>query len=167
MRALLIFIVLISALGSIPASAEEVQDLIAHPLCGYCNMNRKFYAHGRMLIRYEDGSTFGACSLHCAAVNLAVQSDKVPILIQTADFYSKKLIEAESAWWVIGGSKPGIMTTRAKWAFAEKRDAETFISEYGGRLGGLDEAMKATYEDMYSDTRMIRMKKRIKKMVPE
>jgi nitrous oxide reductase accessory protein NosL len=167
MRALLIFIALISTFGSIPARAEEVQDLKNYPRCEYCGMNRKFHAHGRMLVTYDDGTSFGACSIHCAAVNLAAQTDKIPASIQTADFYSKKLIEAEAAWWVIGGSKAGIMTKRAKWAFAKKKDAEKFISEYGGIPADFDEAMKAAYEDMYADTRMIRIKKGIKKMVSE
>ena len=66
---------------------------------------------------------------------------------------------------MIGGSKPGVMTKRAKWAFADKPAAEAFIKENGGQLASFDDAMKATYEDMYTDTKMIREKRaKMKKM---
>ena len=55
------------------------------------------------------------------------------------------------------------MTKSAKWAFADKKDAEAFIKENGGKLANFDDAMKASYEDMYNnmynDTKMIREKR--------
>jgi nitrous oxide reductase accessory protein NosL len=64
---------------------------------------------------------------------------------------------------VVGGSKPGVMTKRAKWAFENKTDAEKFITENGGTLATFDEAIKLAYEDMYQDTKMIREKRKMKK----
>jgi nitrous oxide reductase accessory protein NosL len=80
------------------------------------------------------------------------------------DFKTKKLIDAEKAFWVIGGSKPGVMTKRAKWAFESKADADAFIKENGGKPASFDEAIKASYEDMYADTKMIRDKRKMMKM---
>ena len=57
-----------------------------------------------------------------------------------------------------------VMTKRAKWAFEKKDDAEAFIKENGGTLAAFDEAMKAAYEDMYTDTKMIREKRKMMKM---
>ena len=76
-----------------------------------------------------------------------------------ADYQNKNLIDAEKAYWVIGGNKPGVMTNRAKWAFADQKAAEAFVKENGGKLASFDDAMKATYEDMYADTKMIREKR--------
>jgi len=45
------------------------------------------------------------------------------------------------------------MTKRAKWAFGKKEDADQFISQNGGSLITFEEAFKASFEDMYSDTR--------------
>ena len=59
------------------------------------------------------------------------------------------------------------MTRIAKWAFAEKKDAEAFIKENGGKLANFDDAMKATYEDMYSDTKMIWEKRAKMKAMPK
>jgi len=56
------------------------------------------------------------------------------------------------------------MSKRAKWAFEKKDQAEKFVKENGGQLATFDEAMKAAYEDMYSDTKMIREKRKMKKM---
>ena len=57
---------------------------------------------------------------------------------------------------MIGGNKMGVMTKRAKWAFENKGDAERFIKENGGQPADFEQAIKAAYEDMYQDTKMIR-----------
>ena len=84
-----------------------------------------------MLVVYDDGTEVGVCSLHCAAIDLAINIDKTPKTIYVGDFNTKKLIDAEQAFWVIGGNKPGVMTKRAKWAFEKKADAEAFIRRKG------------------------------------
>jgi hypothetical protein len=128
-------------------------------------MDREKFGHSRMLIEYTDGSKLGSCSIHCLAVDLAQHIDKTPQAIQAADYPSKKLIDAEKAYWVIGGDKPGVMTKRAKWAFADKAAAEAFIKASGGQLASFDDAMKATYEDMYADTKMIRERRAKKRLM--
>ncbi|MGE5844934.1 MAG: nitrous oxide reductase accessory protein NosL, partial [Syntrophaceae bacterium] len=71
---------------------------------------------------------------------------------------------AERATWVLGGSKMGVMTRNAKWAFLQRGDAEKFIAQNGGKMATYDDAMKASYEDMYADTKMIRDKRKMMKM---
>ena len=140
------------------------QDVDKHASCKYCGMDRKMFAHSRMLLVYEDGSELGACSLHCVAVDMALNIDKMPKTIQVADFNTKNLIDAEKAVWVIGGEKPGVMSKRAKWAFEKKADAEAFIQANKGTLADFEAAIKASYEDMYSDTQMIRERRKAKRM---
>ena len=66
---------------------------------------------------------------------------------------------------MIGGNKPGVMTKNAKWAFEKPADAEAFIKENQGEKSTMDEAMKVTFADMYSDCKMIRDKRaQMKKM---
>ena len=147
--------------GSMLVAQEDIQK---HKSCGYCGMNREQYAHSRMLIIYDDGTEVGTCSIHCAAMDLAINLDKTPKSIQVGDYNTKKLIDAEQAAWVIGGDKPGVMSKRAKWAFEKKADAEAFIKTNGGNLATFDEAIKAAYEDIYADTKMIRDRRKMKKM---
>ncbi len=150
------------ALFAAAAVAAE-PDIDKHASCKYCGMDRAKFAHSRVYVEYDDGSTFGACSIHCAAIDMAVNIDKGPVLIQVGDYGTKKLIAAESAVWVIGGSKPGVMTRRAKWAFEKKADAEAYFKENGGAMADFEAAIKASYEDMYQDTQMIRERRKMKR----
>jgi nitrous oxide reductase accessory protein NosL len=139
-------------------------DVNKHKSCPHCGMDRGQFAHSRMMIVYDDGTEAGLCSLHCASIDLAVNIDKTPKAIYVGDYSTKKLIDAEQAFWVIGGNKPGVMTKRAKWAFEKKADAEAFLQKEGGKLASFDEAIKAAYEDIYSDTKMIRERRKMKRM---
>jgi len=132
--------------------------------CPYCGMQQEKFGHTWMVIEYDGGQKDGFCSIHCAALDLALEIDKTPMKIEVGDYNSKKLIDAEKASWVIGGNKPGVMTKRAKWAFGDKNEAEAFIKENGGTLATFDESMKAAYEDMYADTKMIREKRKMMRM---
>lgn len=161
-----ILVLLLAAMVAVTSGvvlAQQADDIQKHPVCTYCNMDRQQYAHSRFLIEYEDGSTFGACSIHCAAVDVALHIDKTPKAYKVGDYGTKKLIDAETAAWVIGGNKPGVMTKRAKWAFEKKEDAEKFAKENGGELATFDKAMEATFNDMFADTKMINQKRKMKK----
>ncbi len=163
MKRLVVFM-LAGLILSLSAGFCLAQDDVAKQAsCKYCGMDRKTFAHSRMMVTYEDGSSMGTCSLHCTAVELALNIDKTPRSIEVGDFKTKKLIDAEKAFWVIGGSKTGVMTKRAKWAFESKADADAFIKENGGKPASFDEAIKASYEDMYADTKMIRDKRKMMK----
>ena len=162
-KTFILFTALIFAL-SLTAAALAQDEVKKHPSCKYCGMDREKFAHSRMLIEYTDGTVVGTCSIHCAAMDLALNIDKMPKAVLVGDFNTKALIDAEKAAWVVGGSKMGVMTRNAKWAFAQKGDAEKFIAQNGGKLSTYDEAMKATYEDMYADTKMIREKRKMPKM---
>jgi nitrous oxide reductase accessory protein NosL len=151
-------------LSSLTFASSHDADIAASKSCKYCGMDREKFAHSRMLIEFEDSSSVATCSLHCAAVDLANNIDKTPKAIKVADYGTKQLIDAEKAVWVIGGSKQGVMTRNAKWAFATKDKAEAFIKENGGKLATFDEAIKSAYEDMYTDTKMIRDKRKQMKM---
>jgi nitrous oxide reductase accessory protein NosL len=150
------------ALPLIPTAVHAAdEDVAAAPSCRHCGMDRAKFASSRMVIEYDDGTSVGTCSIHCTAVDLSVTLDKAPKALKVADMASKQLIDAEQATWVIQAGKPGVMTGRAKWAFADKPAAEAWAKENGGEVVGFEAAMKATYEDMYRDTKMIREKRKM------
>jgi copper chaperone NosL len=157
-------VMLVAFLLSMAGVVFAQDDIQKDPSCKYCGMDRGKFAHSRMLVTYDDGTTVGTCSIHCLAVDLAINIDKTPSSIEVGDFNSKKLIDAEKAFWVIGGNKTGVMTKQAKWAFEKKEDAEKFIMENSGALAIFDEVMKAAYDSMYADTKMIREKRKMMKM---
>ena len=162
--ALVLLLPLALILTPVQGVEPPADDIIKAPSCPLCGMDRNKFNFSRVFIVYDDGSTFGACSLHCAAIDMAVNIDKGPVKIWVGDYNTKGLIDGEEAFWVIGGKKMGVMTKRAKWAFGTKQAAEQFIQQFGGQLSNFEEAAKAAYEDMYQDTRMIREKRKMKRM---
>ncbi len=148
----------------ITAVAFAQDDVKKYPSCKFCGMDREKFGHSRMLLEYEDGTSLGTCSLRCMAVELAIHIEKTPKAILVGDYNLRTLIDAEKASWVIGGSKMGVMTKRAKWAFEKKEGAEKFKAENGGDLASFEQAVKAAYEDMYADTKMIRERRKMRKM---
>ena len=141
----------------------EVSIFAAAVSCKYCGMRKAMYGHSWLIIYNDDGSMGEFCSLHCASIDLALNTDKMATTILVGDYYTRKLIDADRAYWVVGGSKMGVMTTRAKWAFKERQDAEKFMAEYGGEAATFDTALKAALEDMYQDILMIQKRKKLRR----
>ena len=81
------------AVGAV--SAQD--DIKKHPSCKFCGMDREKFAHSRMLIEYDDGTTEGTCSIHCAALDLILNIDKSPKALRVGDYGTKNLINAEKA----------------------------------------------------------------------
>lgn len=161
MKKLVLFLICFLTTGWALAAQS---DIIQHTDCPLCGMDRDKFAHSRMLIVYEDGSEMGACSIRCAAVELVNNLDKAPRALMVGDYATRELIDAETAVWVIGGSQPGVMSARAKWAFADAESAQRFIDERGGEVSTFEEALQAAYSDLYQDTLMIRERRKARRM---
>ena len=119
-------------------------------------MDRSKFAYSRVLIEYEDGTAVGTCSIHCAVLDLALKMHQVPKSIKVSDYLSRALTGADQAFWVIGGIKTGVMTKRAKWAFASQEMAYRFTIDNGGDVFRFDAVLKAAYEDIYAETQRAR-----------
>ncbi|WP_243438292.1 nitrous oxide reductase accessory protein NosL [Fundidesulfovibrio soli] len=144
-----------------PEDMAMAADITAHPACPLCNMNRAMFAYARMVLEYDDGTSYGTCSIHCAVLEMAVSLDKAPARILVADYDTKNLIDAESAVWVLGGERMGVMSKQAKWAFEDKSAAEAFIKKRGGKLADFDTVIQAAFKDMAADTLMIRSRRKM------
>lgn len=129
------------------AQTEKENDINLHKSCKHCSMDREKFNYSRMLIEYEDGTSVGFCSIHCAAVELNQNKGKKVRSLLVADYTTKKLTDASAATWVVGGKQPGVMTSVAKWAFKEAEDAQKFVKENGGKISSFDEAMKAAKDE--------------------
>jgi copper chaperone NosL len=116
------------------ASKSVFEDVRKHRGCSYCGMDRGQYAHSRVVISYADGSVTGLCSVRCLVIEMKISIRKQVRSIEVADFKTKQMIDAEKAFWVVGGKVRGVMTEAPKWAFAEKENAESFIRQHGGAL---------------------------------
>jgi nitrous oxide reductase accessory protein NosL len=140
------FIGLLLCLSGTAAFAGD--DIDTHRSCAFCGMDRKAYGFSRMLIQYEDGTEAGVCSLHCTVIELDANKGRKVKALLVADRENRKLVPAETAFWVIGGSKRGVMTQRPKWAFSTLVAAEIFVKIYGGTIITWNEAFDAAREDV-------------------
>jgi hypothetical protein len=46
------------------------EDIKKFPSCKSYGMGREKFAHSRMFIEYDDGTTKGTCGMHCAVIDL-------------------------------------------------------------------------------------------------
>lgn len=143
--------------------AAQFKDQQNHSSCKHCGMDRIKFSHSRMLVEYQDGKQVGTCSLHCTTKELKGSVGRDVKSVQVADYYTHELVNADDAFWVIGGDKKGVMTMRAKWAFATSATADKFIAEYGGERATADQAKKASHDDMAKDMERMRKMKAMKK----
>ena len=139
-------------LGWLHANAEEG--------CLYCGMYRSRFPHAWVELSYRDEPNVGLCSLHCAAIYLALHPSETPGRVLVGDYQRHSMIDADQAHWVIGGDLQGVMTRRAKWAFSNPPEAVKFLSDHGGVAATFDEALEAAFADMYSDTLLIQRRRR-------
>jgi copper chaperone NosL len=148
MKKKILFVILAAVLfciaGTIVLAQDDIKD---HRSCANCGMDRKAFGYSRMLIQYEDGSSLGTCSLHCAVVELDKNPGHKVKALLVADRDSRMLIDAEQANWVMGGGKRGVMTEKPKWAFQSKESADAFIKANGGKLVTWAEALAAAREE--------------------
>lgn len=128
--------------------------------CIHCGMLKAKYGHSWVIIEHDNDTLEGVCSVHCAAIDMALHTDKPVIKITVADYNTKQQINVDQAFWVIGGDKMGVMTARAKWAFSTKDAADNFIKTHGGKPATYEEVMTAAFADMQADTLMIQKKRR-------
>jgi len=110
-------------------------------------MDRGRFDFSRMVIQFNDGTIRAVCSLRCASDELDRNSGKAVKSIEVADFNGKQLIDAEKAFWVVGGKRPGVMARTGKWAFEKKEDGEAFMKTNGGDFATFRETLAAAKEE--------------------
>ena len=116
--------------------------------CIQCGMNRTTFSHSRTLLEYQDGKKNGTCSINCAIVDQKKNNGKKLKSLKVADYTTKKLIDATTAAWVIGGDIDGVMTPVPKWAFAHKNGAQGFVKDHGGWQAPYKEVSQAVSEEL-------------------
>ena len=152
-RPLLTTVFLLFALAGGVQAAPTGDDIAAFRSCEECGMDRKLYGYSRMLLTHADGSQTGVCSLHCALSVQHANRKKPVTTFSVADRDKHTLIDAPTAYWVVGGAKRGVMTPRAKWAFSTAAAADAFIAAYGGTRATWAEALEAAREDSLPNPR--------------
>jgi len=144
--------------------AQLVQDGKEKMWCPVCGMNLKMFYKTSHAAQHQDGKNRQYCSMRCLLVDM--QDHDIDLkTIKVVDLKSEKLIDAITAYYVIGSKVSGTMTKVSKLAFAEKEDAQAFVDKMGGEIVNFDTALAAAKKSLKSDIAMVN-KKKAKKMYP-
>ena len=142
---------------SVPASkAHLVQKGAEKPFCSVCGMKLAMFYKTNYVARIK-GKEKQYCSLHC----LVTDRDKNhlnPQNIRVVDTDSLQLIDAKSAYFVVGSSKKGTMSMVSKYAFSTLKAASNFAAKFGGEVSDFNGALEAAKEDFSKDADMIEKK---------
>ena len=122
--------------------------------CNVCGMHLTKYYKTNHVAEFKNGHKEQYCSLHCLAEVHKNYADKIK-QIQVVDTNSLKLIDAKKAFYVIGSSKEGTMSSISEYAFFKKEEAEKFKNEFGGTIYNFDESLKLSKERLENDNKVL------------
>lgn len=143
---------------------ELIQKGDQKAYCPICGMSLKMFyktSHGVIL---NDGTEKQYCSMRCLAADWASIESKVTKVLVT-DVKSEKLIDAKSAFYVVGSKVPGTMSMVSKLAFSTEADAKAFAAENGGEVMKFDAAFAKAQASLKEDVDAF-IKKKQKGMYP-
>lgn len=139
---------------------QEGKDKMYCPNCGM--YLPKFYKTTHA-VELKDGSARQYCSIYCLVeeMELTVLRGKHDTIkkILVVDVPSLKYIDAKNATYVVGSTKPGTMTTKSKYAFANADDAKKFAAKNGGEVTDFDTAYNIALKDFAKDTGLVKAKR--------
>ena len=133
-----------------PKDATLVKTDSSKSFCNVCGMHlTKFYKTSHVST-FKNDNKEQYCSLHCQAKIHNHHEEKIK-KIEVVDTISLKLIDAKSAYYVVGSSKKGTMSAISKYAFLKKDEAQAFQKEFGGEIHSFDEALEIAKNSMKKD----------------
>lgn len=126
--------------------------------CPVCGMNLKMYYKTNHFVKLKNGENRQYCSIRCLASDYDEIKEQInEILVVDAD--TEKIINAKSAFYLVGSKIPGTMSMVSKLAFESKASAEKFQKENGGEIKSFPEALDMALSSLLSDVAMSYKKK--------
>jgi len=126
------------------AKADSIKPVMQSSLCSVCGMKLKMFPNTSYKA-VVNGKEKYYCSLHC--LTQSISKGENPKKIEVIDVQSLKYIDAEKAFYVVGSTRRGTMSNVSKYAFLSKKDAESFVKNYGGKIVDFQEAMNVAQKD--------------------
>lgn len=142
------------------AEPELIQKGAEKDYCPVCGMNIKHNYKTSHGVYLKDGSTRQYCSLRCFIVDFPSIESQISKIVVT-DVKSEKLIDAKSAFYVVGSKVPGTMSSVSTLAFEKEADAKVFVAENGGEVAPFDVAVAKSKASLAQDAdEMIKRKQK-------
>ena len=165
-KTVLFFILIFSTTGlnatgftkSATIKPQLVQEGPKKEWCPVCGMSIEAYYKTSHTSKIHDHKNRQYCSMRCLAVDMQeyeIDTDSVKVV----DVSSEKLIDASTAYYVVGSDVRGTMSKVSKLAFADKEAAEDFSIENGGEIVDFKTALKMAQDSLKSDVAMVQNKK--------
>lgn len=118
--------------------------------CNVCGMHLTKYYKTNHTAEFRNGHKEQYCSMHCLAEVHKNYADKIK-LTQVVDTNSLKFIDAKKAFYVVGSSKEGTMSSISEYAFLNKEDAIKFKNEFNGEIKSFEETLKTSKDNLAND----------------
>jgi len=141
-----------------------IQDGSQKMWCSVCGMNLKMFYKTSHAVVLKDGKKKQYCSIRCLVADWPILKDKIKKIL-VVDAKRGELINAKSAYYVVGSKVKGTMSMVSKIAFAKEGDAKAFQKEFGGKIVDFDTAFKMASNSFNKDSMMVSKKKQ-KMMYP-
>lgn len=122
--------------------------------CNVCGMHLTKYYKTNHTAEFKNGHKEQYCSLHCLSEVHKDYEQKIKN-IQVVDTNSLKLIDAKKAFYVVGSSKEGTMSSISEYAFLTKIEAEKFKKEFGGEIHTFEETLKLSKDKLDKDNEIL------------
>jgi nitrous oxide reductase accessory protein NosL len=110
--------------------------------CSLCGMWIDLYMKTRHVVTRTDGTAESFCSIACASKYMKTHKGQVKMVL-AADFETKELIEADSAFYIEGSDIHGVMSYTSRLAFTTRDQAERFRKEHGGDIISFKKALES------------------------
>lgn len=129
---------------------ELIQQGDAKAYCPMCGMNINHNYKTSHGVYLKDGTAKQYCSIRCLAADFSLIESHISKIVVT-DAKSEKLIDAKSAFYVVGSKVPGTMSMVSKLAFEKEADAKAFAVENGGEVSTFDVAFAKAKASLADD----------------
>ena len=142
-----------------------VQDGKEKNWCPICGMNLKMFYKTSHIAQLPNGKKRQYCSIRCLAKDMQ-EYDIDLKTIKVVDAKTQKIIQASSAYYVVGSRVFGTMSKISKLAFANKQDAKNFKKIYKGKIVSFQTALAMAKKSLADDIKYT-LKKKQKKVYPK
>ncbi len=132
--------------------------------CPVCGMNIKMFYKTSHISKLQNGTPRQYCSIRCLVADMQEYGIDTKN-IQVVDATTQKVIDANSAFYVVGSKVKGTMSKVSKLAFFTEDEAKVFTKKYKGKVVSFAVALKMAKESLKSDIAML-TKKKEKKIYP-
>lgn len=159
-----IFLAVVGTSSSLFANAAQIDfrvvenptllmDGVAKMFCPVCGMNLgQFYKTSHAAEVGDKSHQY--CSFHCM-VEESMSKNSDPVKPKVVDTNTLEFIDATTAYYVYGSSKPATMSAISSYGFGSKEAADTFAKDFGGEVLTYSTLLEKTKATMADDLKLI------------